>query len=301
MSLLLAVFVFVAMGFGATFPSDELTSTNNIFSYLIDLRTGIQQRFPHYEVSTTNAIWSPDRTQIAYEQYTGREIRSAIYVSDAVGREVWYLGAGYRPVWSPDGRYIALWWDDDIYIADLVSDNSARIITNLRGYHSFSWSPDSSRLAYGDINLTNDPSIYVLTISTGEKHWLAFGENPAWSPDGTQIAYNQNSWIVVISAEGGTETRIVGGYDPTWSPDGVYIAYNSFPSRRYVMLVSSEGGIPTLIADGFNPIWSPDGEWLAYSTGEPFEADLALYQLESGRIFTLVSNFYSNRATSWRP
>jgi TolB protein len=61
--------------------------------------------------------------------------------------------------------------------------------------------------------------------------------DPAWSPDGSLIAYASNQGdgphIWVIPAEGGSPRRItgataIGDQDPAWSPDGKFLAFGPF-------------------------------------------------------------------------
>ena len=85
--------------------------------------------------------------------------------------------------------------------------------------------------------------IWVVDVATGEARRLTDGptaaEDPAWSPDGTRIAYatrlNRDHDIeirydiVVVDVASGRRTRITGGPDPiffrpTWLPDGQTIA-----------------------------------------------------------------------------
>ncbi len=56
-------------------------------------------------------------------------------------------------------------------------------------------------------------------------------DSPAWSPDGTAIAFDRGSGIWVVPAGGGTAIQLTEGPDsqPAWSPDGALVA--STPAR----------------------------------------------------------------------
>ena len=77
---------------------------------------------------------------------------------------------------------------------------------------------------------------------------LTYTNDPAWSPDGTRLAYAQavegRSAIFVAGSDGSNPMRITHGvYDlaPKWSPDGQWIAYYSDEDAD-VYLVPAAGG-----------------------------------------------------------
>ena len=106
------------------------------------------------------------------------------------------------------------------------------------------------------------------------------GIDPAWSPDGTQIAFSSRRGgtfdIFVMSADGTGSQRLTTTREddshPTWSPDGRRIAFaRGQPNDIYVM--STDGSDVRRISDPdvdeFEPGWSPDGRWIAYARREP--------------------------------
>ena len=68
--------------------------------------------------------------------------------------------------------------------------------------------------------------------------------------------------------------------DPAWSPDGTRIAFTSTRNGLVeIFLMDADGANPSgLGLYGFEPAWSPDGAWLAYATG----SGLGLYELTTG-------------------
>lgn len=97
--------------------------------------------------------------------------------------------------------------------------------------------------------------------------------SPAWSPDGTKIAFEASlAGIFVMNADGSNKTQITtGNYDsaPTWSPDGTRIAFvnNSAPGPNGVYVMNSDGTNSRRLGSGGTPVWSPDGSRIAINTG----------------------------------
>ncbi len=104
---------------------------------------------------------------------------------------------------------------------------------------------------------------------------------PAWSPDGTKIAFQSNRsgnldlWVIDVDARGGL-TQITSAPEtdaqPAWSPDGTKIAFQSTredPSGDiWILDVATQDAVRLTTVEGVeeSPTWSPDGVWIAYSS-----------------------------------
>jgi tricorn protease len=140
----------------------------------------------------------------------------------------------------------------------------------------------------GDIrNLTNSPGIDE--------------RSPAWSPDGSKIAYfsdESGEYALHIknqNGQGEPEKISLGTpgsyfYFPCWSPDSKKIAYAD--KRLNLWYVDLEKKTPVKVAhDRFTPpdqvfwaAWSPDSKWLAYTEQEVSHMrSVFLYSLETGQ------------------
>jgi Tol biopolymer transport system component len=95
---------------------------------------------------------------------------------------------------------------------------------------------------------------------------------PAWSPDGLQLAFSRSGDVYVMRATGGTPLNLTNNpaadASPAWSPDGGRIAFTTNRDGglpQLYLMDADDSNVVRLAALGYagQPAWSPDGSTLA--------------------------------------
>jgi Tol biopolymer transport system component len=183
-----------------------------------------------------------------------------------------------KPEWSPDGRLIAFLSDRDghieIYLMDTDGFKQRRLTNNGAGNNplgddtfssvALTWSPDGEKIAFVssvEAHLHRDgyiirDQIYILNVTDSQSVKAAFNltqdvgdcpgdyANPAWSPDGRQIAFTICTLVKEKTAVYSMDIYRASSREPqpvklvqdmtrrwerlSWSPDGKKLIAGTF-------------------------------------------------------------------------
>src|SRR5215213_8884835 len=179
----------------------------------------------------------------------------------------------YDPAWSAQGDAIAFVsqrdnQNEEIYVMDADGTDQMRLTTNAASDINPAFSPDGSTIAFVSSRTASGVAIFVmdaadsdadgngdnLTRLTDAKH----DSSPAWSPDGTKIAFRsgrddvQGEIYVMDAAREGVgnvpvrlTTDAAADFEPNWSPDGSKIAFTSNRDGNYeIYVMNADGAAP---------------------------------------------------------
>jgi sugar lactone lactonase YvrE len=185
--------------------------------------------------------------------------------------------------WSPDGSMLLVMFQDrfEEYLADpelhvLNPDGTWNRLRHENGYITGgSFTPDGAGVVYAVRH--SGSAIYVADLDSGTSRLVTdaveIPYEPAFSPDGSQIAYfdgsgDHSNSLHVMNADGSDVRELTepdyGHIDElAWSPDGSRLAFSLEGGGAWVVGVDGSG-LTELIPDGENVAWSPDGTRISF-------------------------------------
>lgn len=243
--------------------------------------------------------WSPEGNVIAFASLGTRSVEGAhwiggddLYLIGTDGSDLRRLTSGdsfdSSPTFSGDGRSIAFASDRELVRTSGTTGASGSIYRIDVGGRSItrltdgpfdsdpSWSWASDRVAYVRRN-----EIWVLDADGNQRRLISFpgrfASAPAWSSDGTKLAFELDGRIYTAGSNGQRPTPLTTSdqtaeeQDPTWSSDGKRIAFSAIDTSadvecRAIFVVNAINRTLERITDcdepgqrlALSPAWRPN-------------------------------------------
>jgi Tol biopolymer transport system component len=261
---------------------------------------GTERKRVTSRLTTTDPAWSPDGSRIAFTR--NQEVGSYttftnddVFVVDADGGDVRQVTthrigrSAWQPSWSPDGRRIAYVNGDSVatsvpsrwgalFVVDADGSDPQRV-TRSSTDSSPAWSPDGAEIAFARCKRYSSSlprcaqDLFAISLA-GSSRRLTRTERlsetvPAWSPDGSQLAFVTLAPIDALELKG---------------KEGVYVMNRDGTAVRRVLERQYLEGFVTGLA------WSPDGRTVAFETSPTFDCSaISLVDVETGSVRPLTS------------
>ncbi|CAN5310980.1 S41 family peptidase [soil metagenome] len=231
---------------------------------------------------------------------TKLSIRVAADGRDAIDKIVPVNGGFTEAKLSPNGKEFAFAFRGEIFVSSLDGKTTKRITNTPWQERSVSFSPDGRSLVFAaekgsnwnvytmSITRKEEPYFYVSTVLKEEAVVATAAEEyqPAFSPDGKEVAYLENRQILKVINLATKQSRVIlpadrnysyadGDQYYQWSPDGKwFLVQFGLDGRMFVPevgLIASDGkgeliNLTRSGYDDFGPKWSMDGKMMIWGS-----------------------------------
>jgi TolB protein len=227
--------------------------------------------------------WSRSGRQIAFSN-------GDIYLINVDGSGLRFVTDGREPGWSPDERWLVFQSGrrgSEIDTVNVDGSNRRSVFdSDGQGSYDPTWSPDGQQILFSVGTFIND-CFGLWTVSpdgSGARQFhgpgtgrpprggcffedATFGDawRPAWSTDGSEIAFTTPGGIEVARADGsGRHLRVPGPADhPDWTPAGRLIYTKGRFNDATRIFISDGGAERQLIPDATAPARASYSDWQA--------------------------------------
>jgi len=177
---------------------------------------------------------------------------------------------------------------------------------------------------YRICTMAPDGSGVIDLIQGYDKSVVVAGYWPAWSPEGTRIAFSgydhegsssgggANYDVYIMNVDGSDLHNLTKSPDdvargasqgpPVWSPDGTTLAFEGDDGKTDgLYVINADGTGFQRIADGGSPEWSPDGTRILFTMGVSHGSNLYTVAPDGAAVAQLTDSPGWDQQPSWSP
>ena len=197
--------------------------------YQLDVKDYKIKRILPQDTLVSCASYSPDLKYIAYGvwKYPSGEKIKLYNTKTGVIKDLtdWINNDINNISWSPDSKNILF---GDGYVVNINIPGMTKLFTFTGQIFMPIWSPDGTKIAFSNANLTGYPNLYIHDLSTGMTKLLYPQDKlqyiASWSKDSQQILFDQrpagnsNGYLCKINIDGTNFVQITDGVEYDWNP-----------------------------------------------------------------------------------
>jgi hypothetical protein len=219
------------------------------------------RRLTYNSLFERQAVWSPDRTRIAFSALDFATGNWDLYVIDSSGGNLRRVttdpGRDDSPQWTADGR-IVYQHEDRAWIVGADGSGASELPTGPGDALTPAASPKSDTVAFSSNRGGATWAIYTMRLDGSRLKQVTFptagqDADPRFSPNGNDIAFirdngTQDNDLYVVHANGGQLTRLT--YTPqrieywaAWSGTDIVFTGLFADGQRHLYSVPASGGI----------------------------------------------------------
>jgi len=264
--------------------------------WILDMETYEHTELPFEETIDTQPVWAGDTVYFLSDRADNMVMNVYAYdvASESLTQVTEHTDFDVKSL-DVDGSTLVYEQGGYLHRYDVQQDTHTQLEVEVRG--DFPWAQrqwkdvgpmvTNADLSPNGVRAVMEARGEIFTLPAEEGSWRNLSQAtdaadrfPAWSPDGSQIAWftdRDGEYALRITNQQGGEARTIAMpndafyYRPQWDPEGERLLFTDTDRTLWMLDVESETftridqDLYTPPGRTLNPQWSPDGAWIAYA------------------------------------